>query len=188
MNPEESALAAVVGVLTRLGIPYMLTGSIASSFYGRPRATHDADMVIDPTTRQLDELIAALTEMGFYADLDGARAALRARRQFNVIEMAHACKIDLIVRQTRAFSETEFARRRTCDLPFARGVFMVSAEDSVLSKLDWARQSDDSGRQLADAAGIVALNPSIDRTYIARWASVLGVADLWQKISGNAPE
>jgi hypothetical protein len=28
----------------------MVTGSVASSYYGRPRSTHDADIVIDPTT------------------------------------------------------------------------------------------------------------------------------------------
>ncbi len=31
----------------------MLTGSMASSFYGRPRSTHDADVVIDPTSAQV---------------------------------------------------------------------------------------------------------------------------------------
>ena len=78
--------------------------------------------------------------------------------------MAHACKIDLIVRRDRPFSAEEFARRRAVDLPFARAVSMVTAEDSILSKLDWARQSGDSARQLADAAAIVAVNPALDTT------------------------
>jgi hypothetical protein len=183
VSPEEASLASVVGILERLEISYMLTGSVAASYYGRPRATHDADLVIDPTPRQLDALVAAVASAGFYADLDGARAALRERRQFNVIEIAHACKIDLIVRRTRPFSEEEFARRRSCDLPFARGVSMVSPEDSVLSKLEWARQAGDSEKQLADAIGIVAMNPSLDRIYIERWAGALGVADLWRRVS-----
>lgn len=184
MSPEEAALAAVIGELTRRRIPYMLTGSVAASYHGRPRATHDADVVIDPTPQQLDELIAALLDAGFYADLDGARAALAARRQFNVIEIAHACKIDLIVRQDRAFSDEEFSRRRAVDLPFAQRVSMVTKEDSVLSKLEWARESGDSGRQLADAAAIVSMNPDLDRRYINRWATVLGVADLWRDVGG----
>ena len=36
---------------------------------------------------------------------------------------------------------------------------------------------------IADAASIVALNPTLDRTYIARWATALGVADLWERVS-----
>jgi hypothetical protein len=47
MSPEEDALATVVATLRRLSIPFMLTGSVASSDHGHPRATHDADLVID---------------------------------------------------------------------------------------------------------------------------------------------
>lgn len=182
MSPEEAALAAAIGELTRLQIPYMLTGSVAASYHGRPRATHDADVVIDPSPRQLDDLLMALQAAGFYADLEGARSALAARRQFNVIEIAHACKIDLIVRRDRAFSDEEFSRRHAVDLPFAQRVSMVTKEDSVLSKLEWARESGDSSRQLADAAAIVAMNPDLDRSYIERWATALGVTDLWRKV------
>ena len=64
----------------------------------------------------------------------------------------------------------------------ARGVSLVSAEDAVLSKLEWSRAGGDSERQIADAAAIVALTPSLDRAYIDRWAEVLGVTDLWQRL------
>lgn len=56
MTPEEEALERVIDLLERLRIPYMVTGSIAASYHGRPRATHDADVVIDPAAGQLDEL------------------------------------------------------------------------------------------------------------------------------------
>jgi hypothetical protein len=35
--------------LERTGVPYMLTGSLASSLYGVPRATNDIDFVVAPT-------------------------------------------------------------------------------------------------------------------------------------------
>jgi hypothetical protein len=184
VSPEEAALAAVIETLTRIEIPYMLTGSVAASFHGRPRTTQDADLVIDPTPGQMEALVVGLVEAGFYVDLESARKAQRDRGMFNAIEIAHACKVDLIVRRARAFSEEEFARRRSFDLPFGRAVSMVTAEDSILSKLEWARPSGESERQLADAAAIVRMNPSIDRAYIARWAATLGVADLWQGIAG----
>jgi hypothetical protein len=41
MTPEEQALAALVQHLEQLTIPYMVTGSVASSHHGRPRTTHD---------------------------------------------------------------------------------------------------------------------------------------------------
>jgi hypothetical protein len=185
MSPEEHALAIVVATLDRLAIPFMLTGSVASSYHGHPRATHDADLVIDPTTEQLDALVEALAAASFYVDPDRARNALREQTQFNTIETRYACKIDLIIRRDRPFSQAEFARRIAVDLSFAKGVSIVTPEDAILSKLEWARRSGDSEKQLADAAGVVDLNPSIDRGYIEHWAEELGVGDLWRRIGGQ---
>lgn len=184
MSPEEEALASVVGILTSCGIPYMLTGSVAASYHGRPRATHDADLVIDPAPSQLECLVTSLQGADFYVDLDSAREAMRRRGQFNAIEMRYACKIDLILRQDRPFSETEFGRRVAVDLTFGHNVSIVTPEDAILSKLEWARKSGDSEKQLADAAGVLDINPSVDRGYIEHWAHELGVADLWQRLSG----
>lgn len=114
----------------------MVTGSIASSYYGRPRSTHDADVVIDPTPPRLARFVEDLVAAGFYADAESAARALERRSQFNVIEMRHACKIDLIVRRARPFSIEEFSRRAPRDLTFRRAVSLASPEDIVLSKLE----------------------------------------------------
>ena len=185
MTPEEQALADIIGLFQEIGVPFMLTGSVAASYHGRPRATHDADVVIDPAPDQLEAVVAALDARGFYVDPEAARRALRDRTLFNVIEMRHACKIDLIVRRDRPFSEEEFRRRLSVDLAFASDVSIVTAEDAILSKLEWARRAGDSERQLADAAGIVALNAGMDLAYIDRWSRDLGVDDLWAQIRGG---
>jgi hypothetical protein len=57
---ETEALAALVRHLDAAGVPYMVAGSFASSFHGRPRTTHDADVVIDPTPEALERLLEAL--------------------------------------------------------------------------------------------------------------------------------
>ncbi|HXV59320.1 MAG TPA: hypothetical protein VEK15_01400 [Vicinamibacteria bacterium] len=107
MTPEERALLDVVRLLENLGIPYMIVGSVASSHHGRPRATHDADVVIDPSSSSLQMLLGRLTESGFYVDAGRARQALASRTQFNVIETHSASKIDLILRKDRPFSREE---------------------------------------------------------------------------------
>lgn len=103
-------------------------------------------------------------------DAEAARRALDLRRTFNLIETRHACKIDLIIRRDRAFSREELARRVMADLSLGRPVAMVTPEDAVLSKLEWARRAGDSERQLADAAGILAVTPTLDRAYVEKWA------------------
>ena len=162
MSPEET-LRRVIEILEKHKIPYMLTGSVAASYHGRPRATHDADLVIDPTPQQLDQLVADLDAAAFYVDGAGARAALEQRRQFNAIDTQSASKVDLIVRKERPYSLEELARRQYVDLSFDRPVAMVTPEDAILSKLEWAQRSGDSVRQLRDAAGVLELNPGVDR-------------------------
>lgn len=186
MSPDEEALRLLVRTLDQHGIPYMLTGSVATSYHGRPRATHDADVVIDPTAEQLDLLVQDLDAAGFYVNAAGARAALDLRRQFNAIESGHGCKLDLIIRKDRPFSREEFGRRQRVDLAFDQAVAMVTPEDAILSKLEWARRSGDSERQMRDVAGVLEINPALDRAYIERWALELGVSDLWQALSSPA--
>jgi Mg-chelatase subunit ChlI len=181
VSPEEDALRRVLALLDQRGIPYMLTGSVAASYHGRPRATHDADVVIDPDAERLDAFVRELDAAGFYVDVAGARAAFERRRQFNAIDIQSASKIDLIVRKDRPFSVAEFERRQRVDLSFASGVAVVSPEDAVLSKLEWAKGSD-SERQLRDVANILEMNPRLDRQYVERWAGALGVDDLWRRV------
>jgi hypothetical protein len=185
LTPEEQALATVVRLLAALAIPCMVTGSVASSYHGRPRSTHDADLVIDPQPAQLEALVRGLVAEGFYVDSARARDALLKRRQFNAIEMASACKLDLIVRQERPFSREELARRQLVELGPGLVVPLASAEDTILSKLEWARKAGGSELQLADAAGVLAVNPQLDRAYLERWARELGILDLWLQLAGK---
>jgi hypothetical protein len=182
MSSDEQALARLVRRLEELHIPYMVAGSFASSHHGLPRATNDADVVIDPSPDALERLVASLLAEGYYADVQVAREALRSRRQFNVIEPESAFKVDLIVRKDRPFSREEFSRRETRELAGAR-LSVASAEDTILSKLEWARRAGGSERQLADAAGVLRVcGDRLDREYLERWAAVLGVLDLWHAL------
>jgi hypothetical protein len=179
---EETAVARLVRRLETLGIPYMVTGSVASSHHGLPRATNDADIVVDPTPDALDALVAALLAEGYYVDAKVAREALGSRRLFNVIDPETAFKVDLIIRKERRFSREEFARRERRDLG-GLAATIATPEDSILSKLEWARKAGGSERQLADALGVLQVcGERIDRAYIEKWAAPLGVEDLWREL------
>lgn len=184
MTPEEAALGTVVRLLRELGVPYMVTGSVASGHHGRPRMTQDVDIVIDPGSGALDRLVGALAQQGFYVDRDRAVDALARRRQFNVIDPVTAFKIDLIVRKDRPFSFEELRRGRETELAGGTQVRIATPEDTILAKLEWARMGGGSERQLADAAGIVAVQgETLDRAYVDRWAAELGVSDLWAQVN-----
>ncbi|HEY6728393.1 MAG TPA: hypothetical protein VI197_30490 [Polyangiaceae bacterium] len=62
-----------------------------------------------------------------------------------------------------------------------REIFVTTAEDALLSKLEWAKLTK-SQRQLADAAGIIAIQrDDLDTEYIEKWALLLGLQELWQE-------
>jgi Nucleotidyl transferase AbiEii toxin, Type IV TA system len=173
-------IADVVARLDAAGIPYMLTGSIASSWYGEPRATRDLDVVIDPTSSALERLVASLQADGWYVDQDVAKAAHRDRTQFNAIG-PDAFKVDFIVRHDRPFSVAEFERRLQAELLGTR-TFVPTVEDMVIAKLDWAKATD-SDRQLRDVDGMLdVVGDEIDRDYIDSWAQRLGLQAMLSRL------
>ena len=184
MTTDPDTLSRILTLLDGAGIPYMVTGSVASSHHGLPRMTHDADVVVDLQVASLERLLAALPDADLYVGVETARDALRARRQFNVIDPASGFKVDLIVLKDRPFSRVEFERRRPARLTEALTATLATAEDSILSKLEWSRKAGESARQLADAAGVVRMSGgSLDVDYIERWAQELGVLDLWKRVA-----
>jgi hypothetical protein len=62
-------------------------------------------------------------------------------------------------------------------------VALASPEDTILSKLEWAKKAGRSEKQIEDAAGVLAVNPGLNRAYVERWARELGVLDLWREIA-----
>ena len=172
-------LATIIERLDRAGIPYMVSGSLASSYHGEPRATRDVDIVVEPEPDALSELVDDLQAAGFHVDREVAVDALNRRSQFNAIG-PDASKVDFIIRRDRPFSRQEFSRRQPADLLGTVG-FVTTAEDLVLAKLEWAAASG-SDRQMADVAGIVAITNGLDTAYIDRWAAELGVADAWRRL------
>jgi hypothetical protein len=177
-----AALEPVVQALEDLGVPYSVVGSVASSAHGIARATIDADIVADLPDSRVDALIDKL-EQSYYADRDAAHDAVRRRGMFNAIHLATMIKVDVYVLTDRPYDRNAFARRLTRGLPDeanARCYQLDTAEDTILHKLEWYRAGGEvSDRQWADIVGVLAVQgDALDRAYLGRWASILGVTDL----------
>lgn len=185
MTTQREFLDKLITLLEKVGIPYMIAGSLGSSFYGWPRATQDVDVVIAPSEDQLERLIALLDQEGYYVSQDAARDALRRRTTFNVIDIAAGWKADLIVRKDRAFSLQEFQRRLRIEM-LGQALWIVSPEDAILSKLEWA-QGRQSEVQYADAVAVaVAHFGCLDLEYLSKWAQELGVEDSLSRLLKEA--
>jgi hypothetical protein len=172
---QDVFLKQVADWLEAAGIPYMVAGSHGSGYHGQARATNDVDMVIDPTPEQLDRFVALLGGR-YYLSREAARDALRHRTMVNLIDVGEGLKADLIIRKERPFSLEEFRRRQVGTL-YGRELPIVSAEDVILSKLEWDKITP-SERQLRDALNVAVVQwPRLDREYLRKWAAELGVSE-----------
>jgi len=176
----EAFFRRLIAALEQVGIPYMVTGSFASSAHGVVRGTRDIDVVIAPTEQQLRALVTQFPDDRYYADEGDALEALRHDSQFNIIDFRSSWKADLIMRRPRPFSHVEFERRRPYVIQGVP-VFIATAEDILIAKLEWAKAGE-SERQIEDAAGVLAAQgASLDRAYVERWVSELGLLQQWQR-------
>lgn len=173
MISQEDFLTNLIKELDRHGIPYMLTGSVASSLHGQPRATKDVDIVIAAAKEQVLNLVKALGE-NYYVSPNAIQEAFAHNSMFNVIDSVSAWKADFIIRKDRPFSKNEFERRRIAAIK-GLNVWVASPEDIILSKLDWAKASG-SEQQFRDALGVAVVQyDRLDVNYLRKWARELGV-------------
>lgn len=170
-------LGDAAALLRAAGIDFMVVGSYASTYHAEPRTTRDVDLVVELDEQGLTRLLDHVDFERYYVPVRSAREAVSGRGQFNLIDLVTGWKLDLIVRRDRPFSREEFARRQRVVMDGVE-LFVATAEDTILSKLEWA-QLGGSDRQMEDAVAVLrVLGASADDAYLDRWAAELGVSEL----------
>ncbi|MCB9664424.1 MAG: hypothetical protein H6732_09935 [Alphaproteobacteria bacterium] len=179
---DQLGVALVVGAaLEAAGAQWMIGGSVATSAYGEPRATHDVDLVSDLRISGVPPFVEALGD-AFYVDADVVRDAARRRASFNVIHFLTTEKIDVFCTGER-FAAHGLQHRRFLTLPDGRTAPVAAPEDMVVEKLRWFRRGGEvSDRQLRDVRGVLqVLGHTLDQVRMRRWAAEVGVSDLLER-------
>ena len=177
-------LLHVTGLLERIGTPYLLGGSLASSMLGEPRSTVDIDIAIVLRSADVPVLVAGLGSE-FYVDEGAVRDAVDRRTSFNAIHQPTVLKVDFFVLGDAPFDRAQLeGRRRSPALEGSgRCVFVSSPEDLILRKLDWYRQGAGvSDRQWRDVLGVLKVQAErLDLAHLRHWAAVLDLAELLER-------
>ena len=184
--PQQELLRQVVQVLVDNGIQYMITGSIASSVQGEPRSTHDIDIVVAISKSSATRLMKAFPPPRFHLDEATIVSAIEAKSMFNLLDTVEGDKVDFWTLTDTPFDESRFARRVTEKL-LGNDMRVSAPEDTILSKLAWAKQSGGSEKHCTDALRVYEVQYDVlDRNYLEEWVNKLNVEELWQRLLGEA--
>lgn len=176
MNPVETdPLMECAMRLDEAGVAYMLTGSVAGYFYGLNRATGDTDIILNIIPAQVPAFLAAFRD-GYFVDPVMVEESVRDRDMFNVMPRGGG-KFDFIVLKPVAAELEKFARRDVFDW-HGYPLWVATAPDLVLSKLEWARTSH-SSMQFSDIRTIMA-SGAVDENdpYFARQLDILNLREV----------
>lgn len=114
---EKKVFLKMITVLENLKIPYMITGSVASILYGKPRLTNDIDIIIALKREAVLKLRKSLPSEEFYVPLEETICEeINRKGQFNIIHIPTAIKMDCIILKDTEFDLEQFKHRKK--IPF----------------------------------------------------------------------
>lgn len=182
-EPIEVTLK-VTAVLEQLGVPYLISGSLASALHGMVRTTQDSDIVADMGWEHIEPFVSALRDE-FYLDEEMIAEAVRCHGSFNLIHRDSMFKVDVFIPRPRPFlrSQLDRAQRQTFTFDTTVGAKFASPEDTVLAKLERCRIGGEvAERQWRDILGVLKIRAGeLDLGYLRRWAEALNVSDLLER-------
>ncbi|MBU4487795.1 MAG: hypothetical protein KKI13_01860 [Candidatus Omnitrophica bacterium] len=179
MNEEIEVLKIVTERLNKAGINYMISGSIAANYYTIPRMTRDIDIVIELKGIDINRF-TDLFKDDFYIDAEMVRSEVLRQGMFNLIHNKYVVKIDFIIRKDSEFQEAAFSRRKKI-LIANNPLWIISAEDLILAKLLWAKDSH-SELQLKDVRNIMDTVDDLDPKHIETWVAKLGLHEIFKEL------
>ncbi len=185
---QSEIIRILTDILDELKIGYAIGGSIASSIYGTPRFTQDADIAVQPFLSVAEQFYEKLKD-SFYISKEAMYQAINSRGSFNVIHFETAFKIDIFTANSE-FEKLLLTRskKNKIDESVNKLFSLVSPEDIILLKLQWYRQSGcESERQWTDIFGVLAVQKEhLDFDYLRDWAEKMELSDLLEKAISEA--
>lgn len=173
-TPQAQILKDITVFLSTHKIPYMITGSWSSIYYGRPRASHDIDFVVElgfENASKTKEIFSRLPET-FMIQTESIEEAIKNKSQFQVLHLPTMLKMDFWILTDGEFDKKRFLRRKRIRL-FNQYMEMATPEDTIIQKLIWFSKGEIE-KHLIDAAFVLQIqDKKLDRQYLHQWISKL---------------
>jgi len=180
---SRDAILRVLGALKETGKAHLVTGALASNYYGIERSTKDADIVLE----------TAPEDFTAFAKLLGSELKLDPQVSFETItgSLRHIItvagtdfQIELFLLGSDRHHQERFARRRpACLKGLGADTWIPTAEDVVIQKVRWGRLKD-----LDDALNVLAVQgDALDFAYIESWCREHGTLERLNDLRRSVP-
>ena len=178
--PEPHSL--FIGALERTGLPYCITGSVASGVYGESRQTKDIDLVVLLPTADIAKLQAAFPESEYYlppVEVLILETRRDQRGMFNVIHFESQFKADIFVAARDPLHRWALRHRRRVGSLEDQQTWVAPPEYVILRKLEYFRESSHE-KHLRDIRFMLAATPEVDQAFIDSQIARLGLQAQWR--------
>ena len=171
LRPEE-IVQQVLKSLNENGHAFMLVGSFATNLYCVPRGTQDIDLVVE------SKFVSAARDIsnenpGIHFDPQLGFESVTATKRALLTADATDFKVELFELSNDPHDRQRFARRQPVEL-FGEHAWVATAEDTIITKLNWAVHAG-RGKDRDDAQNVIAAqHETLDWPYIEQWCHVHG--------------
>jgi len=180
--PEPELCLLFVRPLNRLGVRYVVSGSVAAMIYGEPRLTHDVDFVVFLRQDDIGRLQEVFPSPAFYLpppELIALEVARDQRGHFNVIHGDTGFKADFYTSGRDELHAWAFRQARRLEY---RGepVSVAPPEYVIVRKLEYYREGG-SEKHLRDVRAMIAVSKAqLNRSELEDWIARRGLGTEWR--------
>ncbi len=168
--------------LISTGLPYAVTGSVASMAYGEPRLTNDIDLVLEIKTKDIPRLTQAFPEADFYlppAEVIATEIVRGNRGHLNIISQHSLLKADIYLVSGDPLHHWAMQNVRSLDIE-GLPVAFTPPEYLIIRKLEFYREGG-SEKHLRDIAAMLDESSTlIDHTFLQNHLTSLNLTTHYQ--------
>jgi hypothetical protein len=174
--------------LNKLGVTYMVSGSVAMIAYGEPRVTHDIDLILLLSTATIPLFENAFPLKDFYippAEVIEVEARRESRGHFNILHHRTGFKADVYIVAGDPLHKWGLAHRTMFNLQ-GHQMPIAPPEYVIVRKLEYYAEGN-SDKHLQDIRKI--LHISGDRINIPQLKQFIAARRLdhfWDKVTANS--
>jgi hypothetical protein len=182
--PEANLFLMFTQRLNTLGVPYMVSGSVAVIIYGEPRLTHDVDLIAVLDRPHIARLPEVFPPAEFYcppAEVIEVEAAREQRGHFNIIHHETGFKADVYLSGRDPLHAWGLARVRQLEVE-GQVLSVAPPEYVIIRKLEYYREGG-SEKHLRDIRSMLSTSPEASQSAeLEQQIAARGLQEEWRQV------